>query len=69
VCESARYNQSLLVRWALPPTVVYRHCQTGSLAGAAQTLNDNEFVQRLSQMERKSIVEYMDKRQLNVDFQ
>jgi len=54
---------------ALPSVFVYRHCQSGSLAGAAHLLNDNEGVQRLSQLERKSNVENKVTRQLYLDFQ
>ncbi len=41
----------------------------GSLAGAAQLLNNNTVVPRVAQKEQKSLVEYKDKCYFNKYFQ
>ena len=46
-----------------------RHCQVGSLAGAAHLSNDNAGVLRRAQRERKSRVEQKGKSSLDFDFQ
>ena len=46
-----------------------RHCQVGSLAGAAHLSNDNAGVLRRAQRERKSRVEQKGKSSLDSDFQ
>ena len=46
-----------------------RHCQVGSLAGAAHLLKNNTGVLRWTQREQKSRVEYKDKSLLDLDFQ
>ena len=45
----------------LPGDLVQRHCQVGSLAGAAHLLKDNTGVLRLAQREQKSLVEQKGK--------
>lgn len=46
-----------------------RHCQVGSLAGAAHLLKDNAGVLRGTQREQKSRVEQKGKSPLDFDFQ
>jgi len=46
-----------------------RHCQVGSLAGAAHLSNDNAGVLRRAQREQKSRVEQKGKSSLDFDFQ
>ena len=46
-----------------------RHCQVGSLAGAAHLLNDNAGVLRKAQREQKSLVDQKGKSFLDFDFQ
>ena len=46
-----------------------RHCQVGSLAGAAHLLNDNTGVLRGAQREQKSLVEQKGKSSFDFDFQ
>ena len=46
-----------------------RHCQVGSLAGAAHLLNDNADVLRGAHGEQKSPVEQKGKSPLDFDFQ
>ena len=46
-----------------------RHCQVGSLAGAAHLLNDNAGVLRGTHGEQKSPVEQKGKSPLDFDFQ
>ena len=46
-----------------------RHCQVGSLAGAAHLLKDNAGVLRRAQRERKSREEQKGKSSLDSDFQ
>ena len=46
-----------------------RHCQVGSLAGAAHLLNNNASVQRGAHEEQKSSVEQKGKSSLDFDFQ
>ena len=46
-----------------------RHCQVGSLAGAAHLLKDNTGVQRQAQTERKSVVDDKAKSLFDFDFQ
>ena len=46
-----------------------RHCQVGSLAGAAHLLKDNAGVLRGAHRERKSRVEQKGKSPLDFDFQ
>ena len=48
---------------------VGRHCQVGSLAGAAHLLKDNAGVLRWAQREQKSRVEQKGKSSLDFDFQ
>ena len=45
-----------------------RHCQVGSLAGAAHLLKDNAGVLRWAQWEQKSRVEQKDKSSFDSDF-
>ena len=47
----------------------WRHCQVGSLAGAAHLLNDNADVLRGTHGEQKSLVEQKGKSPLDFDFQ
>lgn len=47
----------------------WRHCQVGSLAGAAHLLNDNAGVLRGTHGEQKSPVEQKGKSPLDFDFQ
>ena len=53
-------------RWADPGG---RHCQVGSLAGAAHLLKDNAGVLRGTHGEQKSPVEQKGKSPLDFDFQ
>ena len=46
-----------------------RHCQVGSLAGAAHLLKDNAGVLRWAQREQKSRVEQKGKSSFDFDFQ
>ena len=46
-----------------------RHCQVGSLAGAAHLLKDNAGVLRWAQREQKSRVEQKGKSSFDSDFQ
>ena len=46
-----------------------RHCQMGSLAGAAHLLKDNAGVQRWTQWEQKSHVEQKGKSSFDFNFQ
>ena len=52
--------------WADPGR---RHCQVGSLAGAAHLLNHNAGVLRVAHGEQKSPVEQKGKSHLDFDFQ
>ncbi len=49
--------------------LLYKHCQVGSLAGAAHLLNDNTGDLRSAQCEQKSLVELKGKSWFDFDFQ
>jgi hypothetical protein len=51
------------------PDLRERHCQVGSLAGAAHLLNNNAGVLRATHREQKSRVEQKGKSRLDFDFQ
>lgn len=64
VKESWSQDQVLVLLFLRP-----RHCQVGSLAGAAHLLNDNAGVLRGAHGEQKSPVEQKGKSPLDFDFQ
>lgn len=67
--ESFQHVLDLRAEIHLLPNLGGRHCQVGSLAGAAHLLKDNAGVLRRAQRERKSRVEQKGTSSFDFDFQ